>query len=230
VEAQSNQDSYKDETSLATADLPVSSKNYEASEIGYDEKGDRDYKVTDHEELKKSEDVSNSSGSTAESGKSIAPVYGKVAEEESTVTAKVYGPRTTTTDGVGTETKNGVEDQNKGVPVKDYLAEKLRPSEEDKALSEVISEALSKGKEEEVKKEQGQLGSGDDKSEKVFEESQGKGMVDKFKGVVGSWFAKSEENQSPKVAGAAEDLSNDKSSGAEVEHVSQVVDERKTQE
>ncbi|XP_024171521.1 low-temperature-induced 65 kDa protein isoform X2 [Rosa chinensis] len=36
--------------------------------------------------------------------------------------------------------------QNKGVSVKDYFVEKLRPGEEDKALSEVISETLHKPK------------------------------------------------------------------------------------
>ncbi|XP_057424695.1 low-temperature-induced 65 kDa protein-like [Lotus japonicus] len=231
VKTKSNHNSYTDEISSATADITVSPEISEASEIGHDEKGDRNDKVmTTLEELQKSEDVSDPSGSTAENGKSIAqplteksaPVYGKVAEVGST-------------GGVGTETKNGVEDQNNGVALKDYLAEKLRPGEEDKALSEVISEALYKGKEEEVKKEQGNLGSEDEKSEKVCEDnsyvkSPGKGMVETVKGVVGSWFAKSEETQSPQVAGAAEDLSNDKGSGAEEEHVSQVVDERRTQE
>ncbi|KAJ1376532.1 putative low-temperature-induced 65 kDa protein [Sesbania bispinosa] len=225
VETQPNQNSYTDIISCdETADKTVLPENAEASKLDYDEKGDRNNKVTIHEEQQKSGDASNMSGSTLEYGKNIAhslteklaPVYGKVAEVGSVVKSKVYG---TSTDGVGTETKNGVS-------VKDYLAEKLKPGEEDKALSEVISEALHKRKEEHE-----QLGSGDEKSEKVCEESYvncpGKGVVDKVKGVVGSWFAKSGENQSTQ---GGEDLSKDKNSGGEVEQISQVVDERRTQE
>ncbi|MCI80723.1 low-temperature-induced 65 kDa protein-like, partial [Trifolium medium] len=67
--------------------------------------------------------------------------------------------------------------------------------EEDKALSEVISEALHKGKEEPLKKEDGKVDSEVEKSENVFEESNvnssGKGVVGKVKDVVGSWFVKS---------------------------------------
>ncbi|KAJ1391056.1 putative low-temperature-induced 65 kDa protein [Sesbania bispinosa] len=226
VETQPNQNSYTDIISCdESADKTVSPENAEASKLDYDEKGERNNKVTIHEEQQKSGDASNMSGSTLEYGKNIAhslteklaPVYGKVAEVGSVVKSKVYG---TSTDGVGTETKIGVS-------VKDYLAEKLKPGEEDKALSEVISEALHKRKEEHE-----QLGSGDEKSEKVCEESYvnspGKGVVDKVKGVVGSWFAKSGENQSTQ---GGEDLSKDKNSGGEVEQVSQVVvGERRTQE
>lgn len=170
VETQSKPKSYTDEIEID-----------EASKLGNDEK---------FEQQKSENASSNMSGSITEQGKNIAysvteklaPVYGKVAEVGSAVKSKVYG----------TETKNEVqEDHEKGFTVKDNLVEKLRPSEEDKALSEVISEALlrNKGKEETLKKENGS-----------FEESNvispGKGVVDKVKDVVGSWFAKSGENQS----------------------------------
>jgi len=116
---------------------------------------------------------------------------------ENDETSKLSNDGTGTGSNEGTETKNG----DKGATVKDYLAEKLRPSEEDKALSEVISEALHKGKDEPLKKEDVILASEDEKSEKVFEESNenspGKGMVDRVKDYYGSWFAKPEENQSP---------------------------------
>ena len=93
----------------------------------------------------------------------------------------------TSTGGVGTETKNEVS-------VKDYLAEKLKPGEEDKALSELISEALHKKKEEPVKNEDGNLDDGNDKMcEEISVKSPGKGVVGKLKGVVGSWFGKAEE-------------------------------------
>lgn len=109
--------------------------------------------------------------------------------------SKVSGTRTV--DSVGVEKENVGKEQDKGVSVKDYLAEKLKPGEEDKALSEVISEALYKRKEEPkkasgdedrdvtkvvsddihqqeeepVEKEHGHLASGNEKSETVSEES-----------------------------------------------------------
>ncbi|MCI31700.1 seed maturation protein, partial [Trifolium medium] len=46
--------------------------------------------------------------------------------------------------GVGTERGTGGVEQDKGVSMKDYIAEKLRPGEDDKALSEAISESLYK--------------------------------------------------------------------------------------
>lgn len=202
VETQSKPKSYTDEIEID-----------EASKLGNDEK---------FEQQKSENASSNMSGSITEQGKNIAysvteklaPVYGKVAEVGSAVKSKVYG----------TETKNEVqEDHEKGFTVKDNFVEKLRPSEEDKALSEVISEALlrNKGKEEPLKKDNGS-----------FEESNvispGKGVVDKVKDVVGSWFAKSGENQSQQ--GISEDLPKKKNYVEEVEQVGQVVDEGRKQE
>ncbi|CAJ1977066.1 unnamed protein product [Sphenostylis stenocarpa] len=206
-------------------DKVVSPKDVIASGVGSDEKDDIKDKVVTNEEQQKSGDVSNMFGSTALYGKNIAhslteklaPVYEKVAGVGSAVKSKVSG---TSTGGVETETKNEVKEQDTGVSVKDYLAEKLRPGEEDKALSEVISEALYKRKEEPVKNEHHL----DDEDEKICEEScvhSGKGVVEKLKGVVGSWFGKSEGK-------GGEDLSKNTNSGAELEQVNQVVDENKS--
>ncbi|KOM35972.1 hypothetical protein LR48_Vigan02g212200 [Vigna angularis] len=196
-----------------------SPKDVTASEEGSVEKDERKDNVVINEEQPKSRDASNMSGSTTQYGKDIAdsltqklgPVYDKVAGVGSAVKSKVYG----------TETKNEVKEQDKGVSVKEYLAEKLRPGEEDKALSEVISETLSKRKEETVKNEH-HLDGGD---EKMREEScvhdPGKGVVDKLKGVVGSWFGKFEGK-------GGEHLSKNTNSGAEVEQVSPVVGESKS--
>ncbi|CAK8573523.1 unnamed protein product [Lathyrus sativus] len=131
----------------------------------------------------------------------------------------------------GTETKGG----DKGAAVRDYFNEKSRPGEEDKALAEVISEALHKGKDEPLKSEDAKLDSEVEKPEKVYEESNvaspGKGMVDRVKGVVGSWFAKSEESPSPHDAGiGTEDISKNKDSVPEVKHDGKVVDEGRIQE
>ncbi|TKY51292.1 Low-temperature-induced 65 kDa protein [Spatholobus suberectus] len=212
-------------------DKVVSPKDVIAFEVGSGENDDIKDKVVTNEEQQKSGDASNMSGSTAQYGKNIAhsltqklaPVYEKVAGVGSAVKSKVTG---TSTGGVGTETKDVVkeQDQDKGVSVKDYLAEKLRPGEEDKALSEVISEALHKRKEVPVEKEDGNMDGGDEKMcEESSVNSPGKGVVDKLKGVVGTWFGKSEE----KVAGG-EDLSKNTNSGAEVERVNQVGGEIKS--
>nr|KYP74806.1 Low-temperature-induced 65 kDa protein [Cajanus cajan] len=198
----------------ASTDEVVFPKEVIASEVGSGENDNIKEKVITNEEHQKSGDASpNMSDSTAQNGKNIAhslteklaPVYEKVAGVGSAVKSKVTG-------GVGSETKDGVS-------VKDYLAEKLRPGEEDKALSEVISEALHKRKEEAVANEDEKMC--EEKDCCVNTNSQGKGVVDKLKGVVGSWFGKSEEK-------GGGDLSKNTNSGAEVEQVNQVVGEIKS--
>ena len=136
----SNQSSYTEKISSATsaiADKAVSAKNTVASKLGYGDKGDS------HEET---QGENAAATSTTEYGKRIAqsltdklvPVYGKVAGVGSAVKSKVPGTST------GSES-------DRGVSVKDYFAEKLRPGDEDRALSEVISETLhhKRNKEEE---------------------------------------------------------------------------------
>ena len=69
----------------------------------------------------------------------LSPVYGKVAGAGSAVMSKAQG--------TGSEPE-GDRAPAKVVPVKVYLAEKLKPGDEDRALSEVISDAFHKRKEE----------------------------------------------------------------------------------
>ncbi|KAI4347542.1 hypothetical protein L6164_008348 [Bauhinia variegata] len=232
----SNQGSYTEKISSATsaiADKAISAKNVVTSKLLYGEKGDRDNKETTHVK-NESGDAATKPESTLEYGKKIAstvtekltPVYGAVAGVGSAVMSKMPGT------GTGTETRtdsgseeNEIPKQDKGVSVKDYLAEKLRPGDEDRALSEVISEAYHKrkkdpmeglGHENRAKTEQDRpLGKvteseevkrhlGIDKDEKGSEESHvnspGKGVVEKLKGAVGSWFGKTEAPPSSEVA------------------------------
>ncbi|XP_019453880.1 PREDICTED: low-temperature-induced 78 kDa protein-like isoform X2 [Lupinus angustifolius] len=149
-----NQSSYTEKISSATsaiADKAVSAKNTVASKLGYGEKGDNaDNKVTTsttkHVEEKRDNADNSTTNTASEYGKNIAlslteklaPVYGKVAGVGSAVKSKLPG---TEKESVGVE-------QDRGVSVKDYLVDKLRPSEEDKALSEVITESLHKKEEE----------------------------------------------------------------------------------
>ncbi|CAL0333263.1 unnamed protein product [Lupinus luteus] len=146
--------SYTEKISSATsaiADKAVSAKNTVASKLGYGEEGDsRDNKVTTtttkHVEDNRDNADNSTTNTASEYGKNIAlslteklaPVYGKVAGVGSAVKSKLPG---TEKESVGVE-------QDRGVSVKDYLVDKLRPSEEDKVLSEVITESLHNKKEE----------------------------------------------------------------------------------
>ncbi|PRQ60091.1 hypothetical protein RchiOBHm_Chr1g0377331 [Rosa chinensis] len=127
----------------AIADKAISAKNVVASKLGY---GARD-QVHDREDVTR---TNVQSGTTAadQHGKTISstvaekltPVYEKVAGAGTSVMSKVQGGSTVS---AGVVNQAG---QDKGVSVKDYFSEKLRPGEEDKALSEVISETLHKHK------------------------------------------------------------------------------------
>ncbi|XP_028206514.1 low-temperature-induced 65 kDa protein-like [Glycine soja] len=168
----------------------------------------------------------------------------------------------------GNQTSSVGVEQDKGVSVKDYLVDKLRPGDEDGALSEVISETLHKkelppvevteegvrkvvsdavhkrednperrmehqrilGKVTESEEVKRRLGGESVVTEKKYQEmyvnSPGKGVVDKFKGMVGTWFTNPAENQS------SQDSSMNYEAGrAEVEQVNQgAAGERRQQE
>ncbi|XP_041002849.1 low-temperature-induced 65 kDa protein [Juglans microcarpa x Juglans regia] len=202
------------------ADKAISAKNAVASKFGYGEKD-----MTSGTEVRQSGD--NAKSSPAEYGKKIAatetekqnPVYEKVAEAGSTAISKVHGTGTTDTDpGIGNESRSSdVRGQDKGVSVKDYFLEKSRPGDEDRALAEVISDTLHKpnkkpgegemppmGKVTESGEVARQLGTKEDNSCQGMQSSdvnnsQEKGVVDKFKGAVGSWFGLGGESQ-PQVS------------------------------
>ncbi|XWS61158.1 hypothetical protein CRYUN_Cryun07bG0101600 [Craigia yunnanensis] len=204
-----NQSNYTEKISSATSaikDKAVSTTNIVASKLGYGEK-DQTLANESHE----GQDVTKQA-SAVDYGKKMAatvtenltPVYEKVAGAGSTVMSKLHGPGTETASEVGTE----IPKQNKGVSMKDYIAEKLRPSEEDRALSEVISDALHKRKGDPEKETRGKateseevasvLSAGDEIDKRAGSGSvisPTKGVVDKLKGAIGSWFGKGEESQ-----------------------------------
>ena len=237
-----NQSSYTEKISSATsaiADKAASAKNTVASTLGLGSKGEtekekmRDSKVTSYEEKSNRDKNGSSEISPAEYGKRIAA---SLTEKLAPVT------------GVGSERGSGCVEQDKGVSMKEYISEKLRPGEDDKALSDSISESLYKriadesvnevynddidegrkmrnepvrGKvteSEEVKK---RLGGWDEKREGDY----GKGVVDKVKDVVGSWFGSGEENQSTQGIG---DLA--RNTGKEVEKDHDIKGERRLHE
>ncbi|KAF2315633.1 hypothetical protein GH714_040149 [Hevea brasiliensis] len=189
------QSSYVEKISSATsavAGKAISATNVVASKLGYEEKDD-----AKEREMHQRQDKAKAA-SPMEYGKRIvtnvaerlSPAYEKVAETGSTVMSKVHGTRA----GTGFEVERKANKQDRRVSVKDYVAEKLKPGEEDGALSELISEALHK-------KKRGEEAIG--KYGREFWRTCGSkfcarswsAMVDKVKGVVGSLFGKGVETR-----------------------------------
>lgn len=201
------QDTITEKISSATSALTekaVSAKNVVASKLGYGP----------HEGVAASESSTKPVTETATEyahaiADKLAPVYGKVAGAGTAVMAKVQGMGGSEHDTGSTEQQT----PDKGVTVKEYLAEKFRPGDEDKALSEVISDAFQMrketageaqhhhvvGKVTESKEVRERLGTGKENrregedalasgSEVV---GSGQGVVDKLKGAVTSWLGKS---------------------------------------
>ncbi|KFK29057.1 hypothetical protein AALP_AA7G083100 [Arabis alpina] len=122
----------------------------------------------------------------------LTPIYDKVKETGANVMTKL--PLSST------ETQG----QDKGVSAREYLTEKLSPGEEDKALSEVVTEKLhlsenareKKGivtQSEEVEKRLGGFSDPSSKEERkhgeAFAEEGEGGMVEKLRDAVNSWIA-----------------------------------------
>lgn len=138
----------------------------------------------------------------------FAPVYDKVAAAGSSLMSKVQGPGTGQAVVVeGNEEGNNVR-TDKGVSIKEYFAEKLKPGEEDKALSDMISGTLSsrqKEKTEEtggVNKPMGKVTESEEVARRLGpigdgpkEGSEEKGMVDMLKGAVDSWLGRDSQSQ-----------------------------------
>ena len=117
--------------------------------------------------------VSAAIGST-EYGKKIAStVYDKVSGAGTAIMGKG------TTESQQDVTEPG-QHSDKGVSAKEYIVGKLRPGDGDRALSEVISDAIHSKKQEVT-------GTPETKGLP----SEGKGMVDKIKGAVTSWIGAS---------------------------------------
>ncbi|KAL1198343.1 Low-temperature-induced 78 kDa protein [Cardamine amara subsp. amara] len=106
--------------------------------------------------------------------------------------------------GSDLEEKQQGEEVEKGVPAKDYLAEKLTPGEEDKALSDMISEKLhlGGGESKTTTKEVEKIPSEKEPEEKehgeeVAEEAKGVGMVGMIKGWFGGGATEEVKPKSP---------------------------------
>lgn len=186
---QSDPGAFADKISSATSAIAgkaISAKTAIASKLGYREK---DSTETDNQ-------YTHNTASASDYGKKIAttvreklsPVYQKVAGAGSDVMSKQQG-----------SDEPGAKGEDRGVSMREYVAEKLKPKEEDRALSEVISGALHKRKEESDQKVDDDKPRGKvTESEEVADrlgtgDGAEKRVVDKFKGALSSWFGKSDE-------------------------------------
>ncbi|CAN4085920.1 unnamed protein product [Withania somnifera] len=194
--------SYAEKISSATsaiADKAVAAKNVVASKLGYG-------------------GTAEETNKTQVPGESCKPCssYEKVAGACSTAMAKVQGTAGRIT-GHDADHDGNTKTTDKGVSIKEYLAEKFKPGEDDKALSEVISGSLSKQKHkteetgeakpmrkvtesEEVEKQLGPIEDtkreGDGVSgETHIGEGFGQGAMDRLKGAVSTWLGKGGEAQ-----------------------------------
>lgn len=197
--------SYTDKISSsasAIADKAVAAKDAIASKFGY---SDQNPTTKSHEPTNNSTSATDYAHKiTDKVTETLAPVYEKVVDAGSSVISKVQG----SVSGTGQPQVHGGSDEmvtDKGVSVKESLVETLRPGDEDKALSEVITHALHRGSEEESgkKHEDKPMGTvtesyevrrrlGTDRHE---EHDQGSGnvvaeknMSERVMDAVGSWF------------------------------------------
>ncbi|CAG7884389.1 unnamed protein product [Brassica rapa] len=202
---QPDQSSYTDKITSVTsvvADKAAAAKNVVASKLGYSGEG----------ENVGAETPSSGEGYGTKVASVVTPVYEKVKETGANVMTKLPFS------GGTEETQQG---QDKGVSAKEYVAEKLTPGAEDKALSEVVAEKLhlggdtpKKGTVTQSKEVEERLGGfPDPKSEgaikhgeRYAEEGEG-GMVDKLRGAVTSWISGTTEEVTQKSTESVQDSS-----------------------
>ncbi|KAJ8554442.1 hypothetical protein K7X08_025120 [Anisodus acutangulus] len=212
--------SYTEKISSATsaiADKAVAAKNVVASKLGYggtEEDSSKSQVTTggDKDATKTTSETELAQKAASTVAEKLAPVYEKVAGAGSTVMDKVQG--TESRGGGDVEHEGKIKETDKGVSIKEYLAEKFKPGEEDKALSEVISCSLSRQKDKteetgeakpmgkvtesvEVERRLGPIE--DTKKENGGEthvgEGFGQGVVDRVKGAFSTWLGKGGEAQ-----------------------------------
>ncbi|EOA14447.1 hypothetical protein CARUB_v10027650mg [Capsella rubella] len=194
----------------AVTNKAIAAKNAMASKLGYTGgSGSEQYESPVKDETPRSATGYGQkvAGTVAEK---LTPVYEKVKETGSTVMTKLP------LSGGGSGVKETQQGEEKGVSsARDYLSEKLKPGEEDKALSEVIAEKLHFGGGGEEKKKttatkEVEVTVEKIPTEKILEDKEhgeafakegnggGGGMVGKVKGAVTSWLGGSKEEVKPK--------------------------------
>ncbi|KAL7146336.1 hypothetical protein ABFS83_06G034000 [Erythranthe nasuta] len=196
------------------ADKAVSAKNVVASKLGYG--GEAKEGGVDSSKKPVSELATEYGHKVVET---LAPVYERVAGAGSAVLSKVQGGGGG--GGGGDAVVQGGAAADKGVSMKQYLAEKFKPGEEDKALSEAIADAFHKREEVVMKTEEDRpIGVAVMPEEAVVERvisdrkevvtpggSDQTGVVNRLKGTVKMWIGgKSAAEEHPAGGGHGEEL------------------------
>ncbi|KAK0597202.1 hypothetical protein LWI29_022961 [Acer saccharum] len=157
-------DKFSSPTTGIAADKAVSDKNVEASTFGFGDK-DNTIGVQDHEGVG-GRPSSDQSSYTQKISSATSAITDRAVSAKNLVASKLgYGEKDNEVPGTGTFGTANQQQQQRGVggnnqekggggSVKGYLAEKLKPGEEDKALSEVITETLNKRKPEQQQKQE----------------------------------------------------------------------------
>lgn len=176
-------DTIADQITSATsviADKAVSAKNVVASKLGYGEGGHQE--VPDASRKPATELAAEYGHKVVET---LTPVYEKVAGAGTAILEKVQG-------GGGGGDTVAAEGTDKGVSMKEYLSEKFKPGDDDRALSETIADAFHGRKEVMMK-------TGEEPPppmQRVVEPTGGEnppptGVVHRLKVTVGSFLGKS---------------------------------------
>uniref|UniRef100_A0A803R2Q4 Low-temperature-induced 65 kDa protein n=1 Tax=Cannabis sativa TaxID=3483 RepID=A0A803R2Q4_CANSA len=198
--------SYAQKFSYATSAIygtAVSAKNAVASTFGYGEKNNTglqettgDYDTTSNEPASETETEHRKKMASTETDQH-SPLYEKETGEGSEAMSKMHGPENSAREleKSSSETK----EQDKGVSIKGYLAEKLVPGDEDRALSEVITDTFNKRKEEPESVPVGKVTVSDHvaKTLGTADEENESNYAIKTRGTVASWFGLSGDGQSP---------------------------------
>ncbi|CAL5367254.1 unnamed protein product [Camellia sinensis] len=202
---QSSGYTYTEKISSATsaiADKAITAKNVVASKLlGYGSNEDTTSTSTSTKNTRQGdEETTDKAGSVAQYGHKIAAAVTEKLEASTHVR-----------EGHRCREFSDVQDRGQdGVSVKEYLVKKLRPSEEDKLLSEMISDALHKRKQEVVEeKPMGKVTESEEVARRLGNTSRGSSdedssiregtaadsgkavavaVVDRLKGAVSTWF------------------------------------------
>nr|XP_043633770.1 low-temperature-induced 65 kDa protein-like [Erigeron canadensis] len=190
-------------TASAIAEKAAVAKDAIASKLGYS--GEHPTTTESHENVKNSGTTATDYAHkiTDKVTETLAPVYEKVVDAGSSVMSKVQG----TVSGTGQQQMHGTETSkgtDKGVSVKEYLVETLRPGDEDKALSDAITHAFNKGNQEESEKKsvedrpmgrvtesvevRTRLGTDHPKGQQSGNVTANKNVTERLSDAMGSWF------------------------------------------
>jgi hypothetical protein len=211
------------------ANTAISAKNVVASKLGYG--GTETATPPETGAEKSASSTPYIQGMTSKVTGTLAPVYAKVTDTGSSVISRVKGT------GDKDETSGG----DKGVSMKNYLSETFSPGDDDKALSQKISDALHVRKSGEPKTVGKVIDATEGQSNNLSEvkkegddikvagpENVNKGVVNLVKDTVSSWVGKGGQQQQQHTQESPESHTTTEGQAAsEIEHPLSVSEDKK---